>query len=443
MSLRCPSRTPSATRVLAAPATFLALVLTAGCGGDADAGSTLEVVRDTVADTLVVRTVAGSEWGAGATLVPEVTIGVMEGDEHYMFGTLRSMAVGPDGTIYVMDGQIPAVRVYDADGTYRTTLGRNGEGPGEFGQPDGGMAILSDGRLVVRDPGNARLQVFGPDGQAIDTWPVISGGFHTSTPLYMGPGDTLLTPVLMDAQADVSEWRSGLQRMSPVDGSIVDTLEVPDVGYEAPQIEARMVQGESQSVSINSVPFSPTEVWAYHPDGFFIHGVSTQYAFSLLREGSPLRIERVADPVPVAGGEKDEAEAEATRNMRFTDPNWRWNGPPIPDTKPPFSVILVGRDRRIWVQVPMPGIEGEDPTYDPTDPDALPDRWKAPVAFDVFEADGTYLGHVDTPMGFSLYPRPILDGDQVWAVTRDDFDVAQVVRFRLQRRGDAVAANGG
>ena len=39
-----------------------------------------------------------------------------------------------------------------------------GEGPGELNSPGGGLAVLTDGRVVVRDPGNQRLQVFSADG---------------------------------------------------------------------------------------------------------------------------------------------------------------------------------------------------------------------------------------------------------------------------------------
>jgi hypothetical protein len=408
-----------------------AALFTAACSGDAER-PLLEVVRDTVADTVVVRTVAGSAWGVPATLEPEITIGVLEGEEEYMFGQVRALAVGPEGRIFALDVQIPAVRVYSPDGVYQRTLGRAGGGPGEFGRPDG-LLMLSDGRLVVRDVGNARLQLFGPDLEPTDTWPVISGNFSTSTPPSLGRGDTILTPVV-DTRDDIRNWRTGLQRVAP-DGTIVDTLMVPHIGYEAPTLEARREDAGGSSVSVNSVPFSPGESWAWHPDGYFLHGVSDAYRFSLLRDRLPLRIERMTAPVPVTGGEKSSAEAETTRNMRGTDPNWRWNGPGIPDSKPYFSRLYTGADGRIWVQVPQRGIEVENLDHDPTEPGSTPTVWRQPVAFDVFESDGTFLGTVTAPEGFSPYPTPIFDGDLVWGVTRDDLGVQRVVRYRVERVG--------
>ena len=67
-----------------------------------------------------------------ATLVPEVSIGLVDGPDEYLFGYIASIAMATDGTIYVMDRDVPALRVYNADGTYRTTFGRGGGGPSRF-----------------------------------------------------------------------------------------------------------------------------------------------------------------------------------------------------------------------------------------------------------------------------------------------------------------------
>ena len=414
------------------PALLLPLaVLATACGGASSGDPSASVQIDSIGDTLVVRTLAGSTWGNGTgQLVPDLAIGVLDGPEEMIFGNLGALAVAPDGRIYALDRQIPAVRVFDSTGQYLTTLGRSGEGPGEFGSPDGGMVILSDGRLAVRDPGNARLQLFDASGEASATWPVIAGGFSTSNPMYKSRGDTLLTPVLIDREADVSEWRSGLQRMSPA-GAIVDTLAYPESGYETPTIEARSEGDGGTSVSMNGVPFAPDDEAVYHPDGFFVVGISDRYAVTLLRPGGYLRIERDVPPARVTPGEKREEEAAATRNMRYTDPNWRWNGPAIPDQKPFFEQILPAEDGRIWVLVELEGVERDDPDFDPTDPDGVENRWRSRRAFDVFETDGTFVGRVDVPDEFSRYPTPVIRGDLVWAVTRDELDVQRVVRYRL------------
>jgi len=326
----------------------------------------------------------------------------------------------------VLDRQTPEVRVFGPDGAHLRTIGSSGQGPGELRQPDGGLAVLADGRVLVRDPGNARIQVYAPDGTPAGQWQH-RGGFFTSNPLWVDREQNVYTQILTDPGADATDFRMGLQRIAP-DGTHMEALPVPRSTYETPSLEARVQGGSSRM----GVPFAPAESWAFHPDGYYVHGLSDEYHFSLLRVDAPLRIERVAAPVRVTTGESEEETNRVTRNLRGVDPAWQWNGPDIPATKPPYRSLHVGQDGRIWVMLSQPGVEADDPFYDPTTPNALEDRWKEPLAFDVFEPDGRYLGQVNGPMGLGTF---VFDGDKVWAVARDEMGVQRVVRYRIEVAG--------
>ncbi len=409
--------------------TVIVGLLTAACGSDSNNGAEggLTVVRDTVGDTVVVRTVSGSAWGSDARLVPEMSFGELDGALEYLLGDVVSLGVGPDGTIYIVDGQIPELRAYDANGTYLRTMAGPGEGPGELNQPGGGLAVLSDGRVVIRDPGNTRLQVFSADGSESEAWPVVRGGFITTTPLWWDRDDNVYPFVILNMEADFGDWKSGLVRIRP-DGTPADTLSDPDTGFETPTVEAR----SENSAALRRVPFAAAEEQAFHPGGYYVRGISTSYAITLMKNDGPLRIERDYEPVPVQSGERSLRQRGIERSMRRMEAGWTWNGPGIPDDKPPFSDIFVARDGRIWIQVSQPSIEEDNPDYDPREEGSEPTRWREPVAFDVFGEDGTYFGRVNAPDDFSIRPTPFIDGDYVWAVTRDELGVQRVVRFRVQ-----------
>lgn len=415
--------------ILALP--FLALVPAACSGGDA--APRAQVERDTLGDTVVVRTVAGSEWGEPAELVPEVKIGVFEGEDEYMFGQVGSLAVAPDGSIYVMDRQAPALRKYSPDGKYVATFGREGAGPGEYKGPDGGLAVLDDGRVVLRDPANTRMQIYSPTGEPIGEWK-IRGGFNTSSPLYVDTAGRVYTQVLLDPTAGLGDWRMGLVAYDSHTGQPGDTVAEPTWDYERQTIVASQKTDGGTSTSMNYVPFTPHSSTAFSPLGYWVGGVSDRYAIDEYRPDGVLRIERTVDPVPVGDGEKSNEEDIATWGMRTTQPDWKWNGAAIPDTKPAFRSVYTGADGRVWVMVHRPAERiPDDQIQEASDgPNPQPPRrWREPVAFDVFEPDGTYLGQVSAPAGFSIYPTPVFDGDRVWAVVRDELDVQYVTRFRV------------
>lgn len=409
------------------------LALLAACTAADDAApGRLAVEVDTLGDTIRVRTLGGSTWGDTATLVPEVTIGVADGPEEYLLGRIRSLAVSPAGEIYLMDAQVPALRKYAADGRYLMTLGREGSGPGEYRQPDGGLAVLSDGRVVLRDPGNARFAVYAGDGSYLEQWPV-TAGFNTGRKLYRSATDHVYTMVLLETDLPPWQWTYGMSHYAP-DGTILDTLVVPKLGYEPPTVRGQR-DGNS---STNYVPFTPTAPWAFSPMGYAVSGIGDTYRFTLFRPEGPLQIEKAWTPTPVLPEEGAERRAQVTWDMEQNFPGWRWNGDPVPDTKPAFTDLMPAEDGRIWVRVSTAGVRGAEVASALPPPDGGTPRptlhFQEPVAFDVFEADGTYLGHVRAPDGFQTGPTPVMRGDTVWAVTIDpELGIPQVVRYRLER----------
>ena len=55
-----------------------------------------------------------------------------------------------DGNVYVTDTMNNRVEIFDADGKFISTFGKNGDGPGYFARPKG-IAVDSDGHIWVAD----------------------------------------------------------------------------------------------------------------------------------------------------------------------------------------------------------------------------------------------------------------------------------------------------
>ena len=127
--------------------------------------------------------------------------------------------------MYAYDAHGPVLRVYSPDGTWLRDIGREGEGPGEYKRPDSGLAILPDGRVAMRDPGNGRIIFYSPDGEYLDYFR-IAGSFRTSSPLIADTSGALVTFIITNLGTSVFEWERGHARFH-ADGT-VDTLAMPD-----------------------------------------------------------------------------------------------------------------------------------------------------------------------------------------------------------------------
>lgn len=82
------------------------------------------------------------------------------------FAKPTGVAVDKDGNLYVADTLNNRVEVFDADGSFIRTWGKNGDGPGYFARPKG-IAIDSDEHVWVADGMQDRVQVFTKEGQLL------------------------------------------------------------------------------------------------------------------------------------------------------------------------------------------------------------------------------------------------------------------------------------
>lgn len=400
------------------------LMLLAGCGGVAADHGDVAVAVDTTADSILVRISGDVAGPAVRRLVPEVQIapGI---DDTTLFTSVWEFDVDRWGRMYVFDNDSRSVLRFAPDGSLIDRIGREGAGPGEFRQ-NGGMVILPDGGLAQWDPRNARITIFDSAGTVQETWPV-PGGFSTSNGLYTDRNGRLYLrrPVTPPREGEIL-GRMGLVALDS-GGVFADSLEPPDL--EVPR-EVYVAQQEGGRSSMGS-RYAPTYHWGWLPSADFVVAHGGRFEMIVEREGQlPLVIRRELPPVTVAAAELADEEASIIWSLRQTEPGWSWRGPPLPTTKAPLVGLTTTRDGRIWAQVAVPSeeIPAEEltPPRDSTQPVI---RHRMPAVYEVFTADGRFLGRVALPPRTRLVDA---DGDTVWGLARDEFDMPAVSRYRIE-----------
>ncbi len=92
---------------------------------------------------------------------PEIRIGSVD-DPEYVFGMVAGLAPGPGGSLYSLHWREGSIRRWSAEGTPSGSVGRQGEGPGEFQQPTE-LGFFGDS-LWVWDWDGYHVSYFDPEG---------------------------------------------------------------------------------------------------------------------------------------------------------------------------------------------------------------------------------------------------------------------------------------
>ena len=398
----------SMSRRMAALAAFL--VVMQGCSGESTQSNALESSGGRVYQSL--------QESRPLKLREELRFGEA-GDSGLAFFVIRGVVQGASRTIYVLDAGNHRVAVVDPQGRLIKSIGRHGDGPGEFV----GALHVSFARdtLVVTDNGN-RVHFFSADGELIRTrvysdLAVSGDGWHVSE-VDGVPGGWLLTAVAyFGRKAEGGE-------ASPAPRFRIRTFWVGKSG----DLSETALRWEQPSPGVWSglfwvqAPYAYRPAWAVDGLGRLVAADSAVYTLAILDEhGARLRtIINEVTKVPVDGAALD---------------RWRdaFKCRPGRECAPGGTELALSLPRPEFLQA-VGAISGFTGGYfavrrADTDPNMFDSTVEG--SWDFFDPSGRYLGSV--PSG-QMTPR-WFDGQTLLTTQRAETDEQYVVRYRLEGEG--------
>jgi len=377
-------------------------------------------------------------------------VGKLEGEEYENFAGVTDVAFDHTGNLYVLDATAYRVVVFDARGRYFRTIGRQGDGPGEFGFPSA-IALLPGGELVVNDAAKSNLQIFGPDGTFLRTVVVAEELGRAAGRMRTSPKGGLITETFQ-LQRLVSQADGGAPppRMQ-VPARAVTRLTIGDRAsgqrlFNAPPRNLQLATPKSAAggvhVSMSITAFEPALLWSPTPDGGVAALNAAPYRITLIdAQGRPTRVlERAIQPRKatkadrkrflenqkqgMAGGmgggvamiafaardpQAAGGHAAGPTNLRVSSVDIKESDVTWNDVIPVISGLGTDSFGRLWVQRSGPDL-GDGP-------------------IDIIDANTSYLG----TLAKQQLPRAFGPGGRLAYVIKDDLDVQRVVVKQLLR----------
>ncbi len=118
----------------------------------------------------VVHNEKGGQWGANPAVKLELirTIGGLDAEESLSFNEPSDIVRDSAGNLYILDSGNNRIQKLNSEGKFIKTIGRKGQGPGEF-QAASSMDIDEQDNLFVFDVRTRRIEVLSSDGKPLRT----------------------------------------------------------------------------------------------------------------------------------------------------------------------------------------------------------------------------------------------------------------------------------
>jgi hypothetical protein len=387
---------------------FASLTTVAACGEVDEDIALLEAANYSSRDSAGVRIVESPGTALDIPLplvvetVPDLELGGAASDTVAQFHRISGIVGLPDGGMVVLDGGSRQLRWFDASGAHVRTVGRRGQGPGEFGNPLLIPQFRADS-LLVFERTRSVFTLVAMDGSGVRTLDRAQL-LQVGTPLIAHGSRALFRSASSPASCQDNQpcELSLLLRWTDLNGSTTDTL--------ATHTRRMLRFTQSGPPVLLDGPFDQGNAVAAGPEGPVIEGDPRFELRQFDGDGQLRAIFRVDAP---PRGTPQEALKRFARQSPNPDELRRiYAMMGLPEVLPAFRTLRVDPLGWYWAEL-----------YPVGDDDAS--EWL------VFDSEGRARGTVELPRGLEVHD---IGEDYVLGRRIDELGVEYVRRHSLDRR---------
>jgi len=300
-------------------------------------------------------------------LKEELSIGAAEGAEESTFLDAREVAVDDCEKIFVSDGKGVHIKVFDKLGNFITIIGRQGQGPGEFGQITH-IQITPRNELMVYDRRSFKLTFFSLDGNYVRT--IHLKGIQDLRIRENSNGNYFVSTVEFQGQYSTNSFRSSTEIREYG----------PDLAFIKTIARDKFRDG--------NVPLRHSMIARFPSFDTIICGYTDFYEFHIINlEGEIVqKVSKEYEPIAISEEEKEKRGLTRAKG--------------IPGYFPAFQDFSVDEEGRIYVQTFERQGDGDQFYYDVFDLDgrfiakvrlnAFPQCWKNGKMYTIEEDENGY-----------------------------------------------------
>lgn len=321
-------------------------------------------------------------------LEDDLTIAGSEEDEQQILQNIVILDVDAEGRIYVLDEQAGNIKLFGPRGGFLRTMGRKGQGPGEFGFPI--MLLITPAQeILVHDMGQRAIKFFDLQGNYLRQIS-IADKFQFTGPKIL-PDGRMVGSHLVPAEKPSAVLKIFGPELEPVATLVTLPVEPPPVlNYFA---------SNSMTGLRWNLNYRNEIVWGdfLNPEyALYIHDQSGKHVRTITRKYVGARI-----------GEADKA---GLLKKMFGDnpvpPQWDIR---FPERFPPFSGTSHDDEGRLYVKTHEGG--GQE----------------GPETYDVFDADGRYAARVSLKV-----PLMVLKKGFLYTIVENQDGFREAKRYKMR-----------